>query len=103
MKFRKLYGFCVALLGAQGAFATEIDTSGSIICAAIEVVACTATEGCASDTPDKFNLPVLLKIDAGNKSVESVRVGGAMRASPISTVADADGISVLQGIDGASG
>jgi hypothetical protein len=56
------------ILTAHAALADPIlDTSMPLICAATEVVNCSAAGDCTRSTPDAFNLPVLFKIDIPNK------------------------------------
>jgi hypothetical protein len=66
-------------------------------------VECAATGECARATPETFNLPVLFWIDTANKVVESARAGGNKRVSMIGGVTEAEGVTVLQGVDGADG
>jgi len=77
--------------------------SKGLICAATEVVGCTASADCVRDTPDDFNLPVMFRIDLEKKTVESIRAGGEQRASAIGSVTQGEGFSILQGVDGGAG
>jgi hypothetical protein len=83
--------------------AVALDMSKPLICAATQVVECGAAGECFRSTPQNFNLPVLFKIDIANKVAESARAGGEKRMSAIAGVTEADGVTVLQGVDGADG
>jgi len=90
------------ILTAHAALADPIlDTSMPLICAATEVVNCSAAGECARSTPDAFNLPVLFKIDIANKVAESARVGGEKRVSTIASSTKVAAVTVLQGVDDA--
>ena len=92
------------LLAAQGVAAeAALDTSKPLVCAATQVVECAIAGDCTRSTPESFNLPVLFWIDIANKVVESARAGGNKRVSMISGVTEAEGVTVLQGADGADG
>ena len=91
---------CVATgVSAQAA----LDTSKPMVCAATQVVECGTAGDCARAEPQVFNLPVLFWIDTTNKVVESARAGGNKRVSMISGVTEAEGVTVLQGVDGTDG
>jgi hypothetical protein len=90
------------LLTAQAAPAEPLlDASKPLICAAAEVVNCSAAGDCTRSTPDAFNLPVLFKIDIPNKVAESARVGGEKRVSVIASSTQVAAVTVLQGVDDA--
>jgi len=72
-----------------------------LICAATEVVNCSAAGDCTRSTADAFNLPVLFKIDIPNKVAESARVGGEKRVSVIASSTEVAAVTVLQGVDDA--
>lgn len=92
------------LTAGQVASAAEaLDMSKPLFCGATMVTECVPGGECVRGTPDHFNLPVLLKIDIPNKKIVSARVGGEQRVSAITSTADTDGVSVLQGVDGAAG
>jgi hypothetical protein len=90
------------ILTAHAALADPIlDTSMPLICAATEVVNCSAAGDCPRSTPDAFNLPVLFRIDIANKVVESARVGGEKRVSAIASATQVAPVTLLQGVDDA--
>ena len=92
------------LLAATGVSAqAALDTSKPMVCAATEVVECATAGECARATPQTFNLPVLFRIDLANKVAESAWAGEEKRVSAIASVTEADGVSVLQGVDGMAG
>jgi hypothetical protein len=92
------------VLAAQGTAAeAALDTSKPLVCGATHVLECSAMDECARGTPEAFNLPVLLRIDIPNKVAESARAGGEKRKSTIASVTEAEGLTVLQGVDGAHG
>lgn len=92
------------LLAATGVSAqAALDTSKPLVCAATQVVECGTAGDCTRATPQTFNLPVLFWIDTTNKVVESARAGGNKRVSMISGVTEAEGVTVLQGVDGPDG
>lgn len=90
------------MLVANGVSAQPaLDMSNPLVCAATQVVECGPGSECTRATPEKFNLPVLFKVDIANKVAESARAGGEKRASAITSVTEAGGVTVLQGVDGA--
>jgi hypothetical protein len=90
------------ILTAHAALADPVlDTSMPLICAATQVVNCSAAGDCARSTPGAFNLPVLFKIDIANKVGESARVGGEKRVSAIASSTQVAAVTVLQGADNA--
>jgi hypothetical protein len=102
MKCKQLLVAGSLLLAAHGAAAeAALDTSKPLVCGATHVVECTALGECARGAPEAFNLPVLLRIDIPNKVVGSARAGGEKRKSAIASVTEADGVTALQGVDGA--
>lgn len=104
MKCKKVVMSGSLLLAATGVSAqAALDTSKPLVCAATQVVECATAGDCARATPQTFNLPVLFWIDATNKVVESARASGDKRVSMISAVSEAEGVTVLQGVDGAVG
>ena len=88
------------LLAAQAASAEPtLDMSDTLVCAVTEVVGCALAGDCERATPATFNLPVLIRVDIPNMVAESVRAGDEKRASAITAVTDAQGVSVLHGVD----
>lgn len=91
---------------AAGQFASAeeaLDMSKPLFCGATLVTECVSGGECVRGTPDHFNLPVLLRIDIANKQILSARVGGERRVSDITSIANVNGVSVLQGVDGDAG
>ena len=104
MKYTRILMAGSLLLAATGVSAQAVqDTSKPLVCAATQVVECATAGDCTRATPQTFNLPVLFWIDTTNKLVESAQAGGNRRASIISSVTEAEGVTVLQGVDGADG
>ena len=104
MKYTKVLMAGSLLLASTGVSAqAALDTSKPLVCAATQVAECAAAGDCVRATPQTFNLPVLFWIDTTNKVVESARAGGNKRVSMISGVTEAEGVTVLQGVDGADG
>jgi len=102
MKCKQLVVAGSLVLAARGVAAeAALDTSKPLVCGATHVVECAAMGECTRGTPEAFNLPVLLRIDIANKVAESARAGGEKRLSAIATVTEAEGVTVLQGVDGA--
>lgn len=102
MKFKQFVVAGSLLLAAQGAAAeAALDTAKPLVCGATHVVECAVTGECARGTPEAFNLPVLLRIDIPNGVAESARAGGEKRKSTIANVTEAEGVTLLQGVDGA--
>ncbi len=104
IKIMQLLSTSGVLLVAHGVSAQPaLDVSKPLICAATQVVECAVTVDCARGTPEAFNLPVLFGIDLANKVAKSARAGGEKRVSAIALVTEADGVSVLHGMDGTTG
>ena len=102
MKCKQLVVAGSLVLAAWGVAAeAALDTSKPLVCAATQVVECAAMGECARATAEAFNLPVLLRIDIPSKVAESARAGGEKRSSAIASVAEAEGVTLLQGVDGA--
>ena len=92
------------LTAGQVASAAEaLDLSKPLFCGATLVTECVPGGECVRGTPEHFNLPLLWRIDIANKQIVSARVGGEQRVSAIASIADAKGVSVLQGVDGDAG
>jgi len=104
MKLNKVLMAGSLLLAATGVSAQAVlDMSKPLVCAATQVMECAAVANCARAMPQTFNLPVLFWVDITNKVIESARAGGNRRVSLISGVIEAEGVTVLQGVDGADG
>ena len=102
MNYKQLSVAGSLVLAAQGALAeAALDTSKPLVCGATHVVECAAMGECTRGTPEAFNLPVLFRIDTPNKVAESARAGGEKRMSAIASVTETEGVTLLQGVDGA--
>jgi hypothetical protein len=104
MSFKQVV-MAVSLLLVANSVSAEagLDMSKPLVCAATQVVECPMASDCTRATPETFNLPVLFRIDMANKVVESARAGGENRVSAIASVTEAEGVSVLHGVDGTAG
>lgn len=85
------------LFAACPAVAQDVE---SAICAVEQVVSCAPFEPCERTLPGAVNLPVLMRVQPGDKTVVSRLDDGTERRSDAHTVvATADAVTV-QGVDG---
>ena len=68
-------------LFADAAYGGDCDGSKPLICAPVEAMDCTSTEGCTRGTPEEIGAPPFLRIDVTKKTV-----AGSKRTSPIELI-----------------
>lgn len=88
-----------ALLVLSTAAANAGELTGPLVCAATDVAGCKEDEHCLQGAASVFNLPVLIKVNPADKTVESARMGGERRVSAIDRVETREGVLILQGTD----
>lgn len=90
-----------ALLCSTSSFADELTGSDVLICYGLSAARCEIETGeCERKTPYALNLPDFVKLDIPRKHVISAHTGGEPQRTPIATIERANGLIVLQGIDG---
>jgi hypothetical protein len=83
------------LLLAAGAAAAD----GVAICAIEQAIACPRFDACERSLPAGINLPTLLRLDPAAGTMEARLDDGTLRRSPVSTVIEAEGSTLMQGAD----
>ena len=101
---RRISGLRVAAaacLVSFGVMADDLTNSNSLLCHGLSAARCEIDTGtCAVKTPWDLNLPDFLKIDLAAKRAATTEASGQARQTAIRTVERANGIIILQGIDG---
>lgn len=82
-------------LTATTGMAAEFDGSKPLICTATEVADCALFDGCQRASPQTVNLPRFLRIDLHNKEIK-----GEGRTTTIRNVSEAEGLMIMQGVQG---
>lgn len=93
----------VLLSASMSATAAGFDGSVPMLRAVTDTVNCDSKGECVEGSARAVNLPVFLKVDVGNKSVQSVREGGEQRTSQILSVHEDAGTLVLLGVEDSGG
>lgn len=78
--------------------AADFDGSKPLICVAMEVADCVASDACASLPPENVNLSNFLRIDFVNGQIK-----GEHRAAKIQNKTNTDDALILQGVDSGRG
>ena len=78
--------------------ATDFDGSKPLICVAMEVADCVASDACESLPPENVNLSNFLRIDFANKQIK-----GEYRTAMIQNQMNTEGTLILQGVDSGRG
>ena len=93
-----------ALLGASMSVTSAgFDGSVPMLCAVTDTVSCDSKGECVEGSAEAVNLPVFLKVDAANKTAQSVRQGGEQRTSRILGVHKEADALVLLGVEASGG
>jgi len=95
----KLMSGAALLAASTLSMAVAFDGSEPILCAVTDTVSCDAQGECVEGSAESVNLPVFLKINAQNKTMQSARVGGEQRTSEILSVHNEKGSLVLLGVE----
>jgi len=80
---------CAAIASAAG-----FDGSQDLLCAPSDVAQCDQSARCDRVSASEVDLPAFLRIEFGKKRL--VSVGSPERATPIETVRQKDGLTILQ-------
>ena len=90
-----------ALTSSPAGLADELIGSSSLLCHGLSAARCEFETGmCSVKLPWQLNLPDFLKVDLDAKRTETTAASGQQRQTPIRTVERANGLIVLQGIEG---
>ncbi len=89
-----------AQTAAGTAAGTAFDTDQPLICAVGEVSECREAEACVNGPAALFNLPMLMRVNLADKTVESIRDNAERRVSPILDMAIQGDALMLRGVDG---
>ena len=79
------------------------DGTSNLVCAAIDVVACTEGTVCLQGQARTFDLPEFLAIDFKQKVVRATEEGGHKQVSPIKSVEQTGTQMILQGVENGHG
>jgi hypothetical protein len=94
-------GIMIAAVTTSGlAQAATLDDHTSLICALVDMNSCVVGEVCQRESAAALNLPAVVKIDIGAKSIIGQRIDGPGQTTPIGNVQHNDQGLVLQGVDG---
>ena len=91
-------GFTGLLLLFAG-YALALDTSGTVLCASIDVHECVDGGGCKEVLAEDVNAPTFFRVDVGNEQVRVSKSGEPARIENIEKLADR---TILQGIQAES-
>ena len=86
-----------------GIAAKEIDAKSRLICAFSQASLCHDNQECIDGSADTVNLPLILKLDLGKKTIASTHLSGEHRSSTIMAVNTSKNNLVLQGVQEGSG
>ena len=81
---------CAAIASAAG-----FDGSQDLLCAPTDIAQCDETARCERVSPSEVDLPPFIKLDFGKKRMMSL--ADPPRETPIETVHQRDGLTILQG------
>jgi hypothetical protein len=96
---RAILIFCGAVISSASVAAEQFDGSNDLICAAIDVVACTELNNpyCSQGQASSYDLPEFMTIDFKKKEIHAVEESGIEEVSPIRNIAKTDDSLILQG------
>jgi hypothetical protein len=104
MKFSVgVMGAVVLSVAASAVAAEEQGVASSMLCAVTHTVSCDSLGDCIIGPASAVNLPVFLKFNPDQGTVESARQGGERRTSKIAHVGGAGDYMVFLGDEGDSG
>ena len=110
MKRKKLNGILAAaglgatmVLGMPNASAGGFDGSSNLVCAAINVVACTDGPTCLQGQARTFELPEFMAVDFKKKVIRATDESGHKQVSPIKNMQTSGSQLILQGIENGHG
>ena len=83
--------------------AKEIDAKSQLVCAFSQASLCHDNQECIDGSVDIVNLPLILKLDLGKKTIASTHLSGEQRASTIMAVNTSKNNLILQGVQEGSG
>lgn len=80
--------------------ADDVSDVDQILCATLQATRCTAELDCQTSSPKVFNIPDFIEIDLVNKQLQTTKASGQNRVTPISSLAQENGIAYIQGMQG---
>jgi len=93
----------MTIMSSTPVSAGGFDGSSNLVCAAIDVVACTEGTVCLHGQARTFDLPEFLAIDFKQKVVRATEESGHKQVSPIKNVEQTGTQMVLQGVENGHG
>lgn len=83
--------------------AVGMDGSSDIVCSVVDVIACAEEGGCVQGTARSFELPDLVIVDAGKKTIRGTHEDGHNAVSPIKNMERSGDHLLLQGVENGRG
>jgi hypothetical protein len=80
--------------------ADDVTGSDSLLCYGLTATRCGFSGTCVQAQPWELNLPDFLKLDLDAKRAVTTEASGELRETPIRTIERADGMILLQGVQG---
>ena len=93
----------LSAVSVQAASDKAVSGKSKLICATVNVMACTADLQCLEGQAATFDLPGFMFIEPGKKSIKAVDADGSKVNSPIKSYEVTDNVYVLQGIENHQG
>jgi len=88
---------------SPNAAAAELDGSRNLVCAAVNVVACTEGPGCLQGLASSFGLPEFIVMDFQGKEVRAHAEAGLTHVSPFKNVEKSNTQLIVQGVENGHG
>jgi len=92
-----------SLLATESSSAAELDGTGNIVCAAMNVVACVDDATCIQGTAKSFDLPGFVILDTQKKVMRAAYESGHKGTSLVKTIERSGEHLILQGIENGRG
>lgn len=86
-------------LAAPGPARAELAASGVMLCALQEAIDCDASGTCSGGLPQEVNLPGIVRLDFGKKTITLLDEGRRGESTAMRNVTARDGRIVLQGFE----
>ena len=94
----QIIGF-VSLILPVGGSAAGLDGKANLVCAAVDVIACTNGPGCREGSANSFELPQFMFVDFKNQRIHATDESGIDIVSPIRNSAITEQQIILQGTE----
>ena len=85
------------LVGSGTVLADNLEGADRLLCAPVEVIACTADGVCEATEPAELGVPPFVVVDLKKKLLSTTAASSEQRTTPVASVSRADGLIVLQG------